>query len=453
MTQRSLRRPAHLRVRLGALLALAALSASCSSDNDDAGAASGGSGGRSGSSSSGSSGLGGSDSGTGVAGDHTTGVAGESVTGGVGGGDGASRYVLPGVRFDPDYNATTYVVVLDSLAAEQIDWDRAREFPGFADVWVHEGSMFVSQEDFTITKYSVDDSGELVEQERLGFANYGPTDFGFWRNVFVSSTKAYFLNGSSEYVVWNPESMEITGTIPLPELPQQGELTAFPGYSDRSALIRDGLLYQPMYWTDESYFKFAPESRILVVDVNEDEVVDTLDAPCPGLDFATADATGNLYFSSWVFAPTGAAVLSQPATCVVGLPASESSPSVVFDVPAVMDGHQGGAMRHLGGDSFLLSVLHDEHAPDDAMGDPQIIGNGNNWRFWTYDAASNEGEMVDSIDWNSGGAYLAEVEGRQLLLVPSSDYSKTTAYAIRDDGAFERAFESQGWSVRLFELD
>jgi hypothetical protein len=362
------------------------------------------------------------------------------------------NYALSSVVFDVDYNATTYLALLDALDEERIDWDRAREFRGLADVWVRDGSIFISQEDFTITKFSVEE-GRLIERGQLGFGAYGPTDFGFWRNAFVSSTKAYFLNNSSEYVVWNPQSMEIIGTVPLPVLADREDLMAFPGYSDRAAVVQDGLLFQPMYWTDESYFKFTPDSRILVVDVERDALVDVLEAPCPGLDFVTSDLAGSLYFSSWVFAPGGAAVLSQPATCVVRLATADLSLSVPFNVADVMAGHEGGVMRHLGGESFLFSVLHTEHAPATVAGDPQLVANGNNWRFWSYDRATGSASPLDAIDWNSGGAYGAEVDGRKLMLVPTSDYSATTAYELAADGSSPRIFDTRGWSLRLFELE
>jgi hypothetical protein len=368
--------------------------------------------------------------------------------------EGKPHYLLSSVLFDADYNATTYLNLLDSIDAEQIAWDQAREFPGFADAWVRDGSIFVSEVNLTITKFSVE-GRRLVEEARLGFGDYGPSEseFGFWRNVFISPTKAYFLNGSTEYIVWNPQSMEITGTVPLPVLADRGDLKAYPGYSDRAALVRDGLLYQPMYWTDESYYKFTPDSRILVVDVQHDALVDVIEAPCPGLDFATADSAGSLYFSSWVFAPGGAAVLSQPATCVVKLASAGSSLSVPFKVAEVMGGHEGGVMRHLGGERFLLSVLHSERAPASAAGDPQMIANGNNWRFWSYDSASGSASTLDAIDWNSGGAYAAEVDGKKLMLVPKSDYSATTAYEIGETGVPKRVFDTKGWSLRLFELE
>jgi hypothetical protein len=366
--------------------------------------------------------------------------------------EGEPRYVLSSAVFDVDYQATTYLALLGSLDQAQIDWDQAREFPGFADLWVRDGSIFVSEEDLTITKFSVD-GGELVERGQLGFAGYGPTDFGFWRNTFISSTKAYFLNNNSEYIVWNPQSMEITGTVPLPVFDDRDDLKAYPGYSDRAAVVRDGLLFQPMYWTDESYFKFSPDSRILVFDVERDALVEVLEAPCPGLDFATSDSAESLYFSSWVFAPGGASVLSQPATCVVKLSTADLSLSVPFNVADVMAGHEGGIMRHLGGENFLFSVLHSEHAPAADAGDPQLVANGNNWRFWSYDQTSGSASALEGVDWNSGGAYAAEVDGRKLMLVPTSDYSATTAYELAGDGSPRRLFDSQGWSLRLFELE
>ena len=208
-----------------------------------------------------------------------------------------------------------------------------------------------------------------------------------------------------------------------------------------------------MYWTDESYFKFTPDSRILVFDVERDALVDVLEAPCPGLDFATSDSAGSLYFSSWVFAPGGAAVLSQPATCVVKLETSDLSLSVPFNVADVMAGHEGGLMRHLGGESFLLSVLHSEHAPATDAGDPQTVANGNNWRFWSYDRTTGSASALDAIDWNSGGAYAVEVDGTKLMLVPTTDYSATTAYELGGDGSPRRLFDTSGWSLRLFELE
>lgn len=67
-----------------------------------------------------------------------------------------------------------------------------------------------------------------------------------------------------------------------PELPAPPGFQVFPGYSDRAARVRDGKLYQPLYTTDDTFFSYAAETRIVVVDVATDDVESVLEAPCPG---------------------------------------------------------------------------------------------------------------------------------------------------------------------------
>lgn len=66
------------------------------------------------------------------------------------------------------------------------------------------------------------------------------------------------------------------------------------------ALLRADKLFVPVYWTnDEDFFSFDAKSPIRVADTEKDELVESLEAPCLGLDFATAGEDGNIYFSSW----------------------------------------------------------------------------------------------------------------------------------------------------------
>jgi hypothetical protein len=361
-----------------------------------------------------------------------------------------SAYVLSTLLFG-DEGTTGYVSVLDSLGPQTIDNTKAREFAGAADVWVHEGAVFVTNDEaFTITKFSVE-AGALVEQGVVSFASYGLASFGFWLNKFVSADKAYFLNGTLEYIVWNPSSMTITGSLPLPEAESRGGFQLFTAYSDRAAVLKDGLLYQPFYWTDESFFLFDPASRIVVTDVATDRVVNVIEAPCPGLDHATVDATGNVYFSAWVFAPGGAAVLDQPTTCVFELPA-QGEPRVAFDFPSKTDGRQGGVMRAVGNGRALLSVLHDERFPaSDAPSAPDLTY-ADNWRFWSYELASGTATPIEAIDWNAGAQYSFDIDGKTYMLVAAADYSATSVYDLGDGQSLTPAFDTPGWATRLFKV-
>jgi hypothetical protein len=374
--------------------------------------------------------------------------------GGDGGDDdtgGEHAYILGSLVFGPEAT-TSYVSVLDSLEPQTVDYNKAHEFSGAADVWVHGSSVFVADDEtLMITKYSVE-GHDLVAHEAIGFSGFGITDFGFWRNVFVSDDKAYFSNGSTQYVVWNPTTMEITGTLALPALDAREGFKAFPGYSDRAALLRDGKLYQPLYWTDDTYFRYTPDSRIAVIDVATDHVVDVIDAPCPGLDFGSADAAGNLYFSSWIYAAGAAAVLDQPATCVFEVPADGSAPRVATTFADIAGGREGAALRFLSGGRAVFSVLHDERFTVDPTTDPSVPTFGPNWRFWSYNPTTQAGAELDAIDWNAGAQYSFDIDGKDYMLVAAGDYGATTIYDLGDPAKPAATFDALGWSTRLFKL-
>jgi hypothetical protein len=360
-------------------------------------------------------------------------------------------YALGSFVFGTD-STTSYVNVLGSLDAQTLDYGKAREFGDMADIWAYDGSVFVAAaSDDTITRYSVE-NGQLVERGKLSLANYGPAEVGFWRNTFISPTKAYFLNGASDFIIWNPSTMTITGTLALPPLEARDGFMVYPGYSDRSAVIRDGKLYQPLYWTDSSYFQMSPDSRIAVFDVETDTLVDTLVAPCPGLDYATADDAGNLYFSSWIYAAGGALVLHQPDTCVVKLPAGGAAPTVAFNFKDVAGGRQGAALRFIGHGKALMSVLHGEHTTIDDTTDAGTVTYADNWRFWLYDFATGTAEQLDAFDWNDGGQYSFTIDGETYTLLSKSDYSSTSVYDLGDGSAPRHLFDTMGWSTRLFQV-
>lgn len=359
----------------------------------------------------------------------------------------AGRLVLGTLVFGTG-ETTSYVSLLADLGPQEVDLATATEISGLADVWVHEGDVFVTDSQMlTMTKYAIED-GLLVEEGVVGFAAYGLTAFGFSQNVFVSGTKAYMQNGVAELIVWNPETMMITGTIDVPDLGQEAGLEPFTGYTDRSSAIRDGRLYLAYYYTDATYFAFAPVSKIIVVDTATDAVVDTIDAPCPGIDHATIADDGTIYFSAWIFAPGGAAALEQPATCVFAVPET-GAPSVAFTVNELLPGLEGGVFRAIGGGRALLSALDRSHAPEGS--EASVIAYGDNWRFYVYEFASGTATRVESLDWNGGAQYTYEIEDEAYMLVAKGDYTETTICALGDGSTPTPIFTSPGWSIRLFD--
>lgn len=378
------------------------------------------------------------------------------VTGsGPGGETGApsdTKYVVGSVIFEPE-GQQTIISVLDSLSPQVIDYGRAIELPGWADLWVHEGHLYVSSgESPTVTKYSVSETGALVEQGVLSFAAYGEVDVAFWSNTFVAPDKAYMINGVSGYVIWDPISMVIRGTFDLPPLPAREGLLARAGTLDRANVIRDGKLYQPMYWSDTDFAVFAPDSRIVVIDIASDQVVDTIEAPCAGLDIGALDDAGNLYFSTWTSGIYQPLVLGDAGNCVARIAAGEDSADVAFTFAGVADGREGAAVRHFEDGKLLLSVFHDERVDLQGADDPWPLIGDRNWRTWSHDPLTSTTSPVESLDWNSGATYVFRVDGVSHVMVPSTDYAATTVVALSGALAATEVLEMRGWGIRLFKV-
>jgi len=364
----------------------------------------------------------------------------------------AAKYAVSSAVFSPE-GTTTTVSILDSVAAQEIDYDRAWVFPGWADMWVHEGDVFVSDgESPVITKFEVAADGSLVEVGRLSFAAYGEIDAAFWSNTFVSPTKSYMINGTAEYVIWNPSTMTITGSLALPTLEDRMGLRVRAGTMDRSNVIRDGLLYQPMYWSDEDYTQFAPDSRIVVIDIASDQVVRVIEAPCAGLDVGTQDAAGDLYFSTWTSGVYSPLVLGTEPNCVARIRAGETTATAAFTYASVAEGREGAAVRASSDGRLVFSAFHDERVDLAGAADPWELIGQDNWRLWVYDPATGAASVIDSIDWNSGATYMFELDGRTDVLVPAADAASSRVYALDGGVNGTPLFDTRGWAMRLFKV-
>jgi hypothetical protein len=378
------------------------------------------------------------------------GPEGESPTGRV-----DSRFVLCTIVTD-DEGSTAYVSVLPSLdlGGASVSQERAREFPGDADLWVRGGKIFVASGDEpTITRYAVDEQGDLIQEQTLSFAGQGVQSAAFWNNTFVSDERAYMANGVSEYVIWNPTSMLIEGTIELPALPDRDGLVATAGLADRANQVVGGKLYQPIYWTDSDSARRTDDSRIAVIDVERGEFLEYLSAPCPGLDYSTRAADGRLYFSNWTGGVGTHYVLGTAPNCVAALDPIDGSVRRAFEFSEVTGGHEGAALAYVDGDRFSMSVFHEEKVADlAAAADPFEIIADRNWQLYSYEARSGNAAPVGGIDWNSGAVYYTRVGSRLLPLVPGENYASTDVYDLGDGTQATPLFATSGWVLRVFAL-
>ncbi|OJH39527.1 MxcI [Cystobacter ferrugineus] len=372
----------------------------------------------------------------------------------------------PGPREKPVYSlattifsqagSATYVSVFDSLDVTGLDLEKAREHSGFATIGAVDGALFVgSGEAPEVLRYNVSDDGSLQDAGKVSFANYGLQSAALYLNHFVDSTSAYMSLDETRRIVWNPSTMQISGALDAQGLASEREGLVVKSSYDRARVVRDGFSFQPFYWTDGTYYDFLPGSQIAVYSNADDSLVKLIDAPCPGLDVATQDEAGNIYFSNWVFS-AAAPVLedSAPDTCVVRIKAGEQVLDSAWtrSLSALVGNRQTAAYRYLANGVGIVAVFHAENVVINNETEPSVITSGNHWKLWRVNLDAGTAAPVEGLDFIAGGYYAFRIEGRTFLLLPTSDYARTSIWELGVDGAAVKRFETLGWAYQLVKV-
>jgi hypothetical protein len=362
----------------------------------------------------------------------------------------APLYVIA-TAVSTDSGSNTYVALLRSLEAQMLDLSGAREFGGWSDMAVIDGSVFVSSgESPVVSRFVAGADGALQDDGTLSFANY-VGDANFYNQEVISSTKAYLV-GEGEFVLWNPSTLEITGTLAFPDLPVREGIEPFVAL-DRGAVVRDGRMYVAVTWSDVDELNMLADSRIVVVDVERDEVVEVLEAPCPDLAIADSDDAGNLYFSNWVYSPGATLLSGDSPACVVRIPAGGTALDAWSLGYAQVNGREGAVLSNLGGGKWLFaSFLGDPAEFDPSVDDwfPWLFGD--TWQFEVLDPVSRTSSVVGGLPKHGGGYYSSRFDGVTHVLVPGDEYATTSVHALAADGSVTHELDTLGWSTRLFRL-
>lgn len=371
------------------------------------------------------------------------------------GGDAAAFYPTSSVVFS-DEGESTYVQMLTSLDAQTIDPGASIEFPGWADVWVHGGKVFLADgEAPTVTRYGVTAEGTLAEEGKISFADYGASSAAFWSHLFVAADKVYWFDTSGRTVViWDPTTMAIVRSFPLPELADRGGQTLAGPTADRSSVVRGNRAYVPFYWANWTDYDLSEDSVVLVFDTTTDTLLDTIAVPCPEINFANVDDAGTIYFSNWGYSAIPTLMDGKARACVVRvLPDSDQvDPTWKLTFADVTAGREAATFRWLGGGKALMAVFHHERVELTPDADRYALTDSANWTLWSYDLAAGTAAPFEALGWHSAGLYGTRVDDKAILSVPSGDYASTATYTLGPDGTSTKLWESVGWQTRLFKV-
>jgi len=365
--------------------------------------------------------------------------------------DGEPLYLVATWVAD-DAGTNTYVAVVSDLT-QDVDLSQALEVGGYGDAWVYDEWVFVADgESPFLTRYTVQD-GALVQDVSLSFANYAVPSTAFFDNQILTRTKAYLANVTERrYVAWNPETMEITGTVPWPEIPlESSDLEPFHSYTDRGGEVVDGLFFHGIYQHNYDWNFFGSSSSIAVYDIATDQLVSLISVPCPMMDVMSVGNDGFLYVSGWSYMPLSAAFGLSPTNCAarIDIATRTVDPAWTFNFKDVTGGLEGMAVRVREGSEGTIAVFHGSGIPvEGATGIWDLDAGDNDWEIYGIDV-STRAITPSGTRMGSGSFYEAHLDDRYFVYLPGNDATQVYEYV---DGAYVPRLSAPGWMSRLFRL-
>jgi len=368
-------------------------------------------------------------------------------------GDGAV-YALHVVVFDPEFNATSYVALTDTLDLSQVTLDSAREFPGWITIATVGGRLLVANEaDPTVTSYEITAGGEWQQNARLSFLDYGVQDAGFGRQWFVNEHKAYVELDVTKRVVWDPTDFVIRGVKENSGLElERAGLELEPGLN-RQLRLRKGPLLRPFYYADKNdWLTYAPTSQIASYDPETDEESAIIDAPCPGLHLGTQDEQGRTYFGLWDALPKLALYGQGPKPCVARTrPDGSLDEAWRPDLSTWAGDRFVMVFRYVKDGIALANVLHHEELGADFSGpyDPDVgdeVENGEHYRVWRFDLEHETAQPVEGLPKTPWGFHASDIDGHSFIFLPYDEWGRTRVFEVDlQSGVATERFDTLGW--------
>lgn len=294
-------------------------------------------------------------------------------------------YALATQVLGGETDSQTYVLLTSDLDRDvELSIDRAvLEVKGRALAAAPDGSgaLFIaSDQGPNVTRYDLNEAGALVKGASVSFLNAGITKFGEYSTQFqfVSDDKAYWFDGpTSQVVVWNPSTMRVVDTVPLPGLAAAGQVLSFT-----TAPVRDGdMLYLFAAWREN----LIVQSRVAViaVDTATDEVTIVEDDRCGYVRDGVLAEDGYLYLATEAFA-SAAHYLdgTNPAPCMLrfDVAAQEFDGTFHVELSDLVDGAAAGTLVEGPNKQAFLRVLDSQSAPADVT-NPRFLASAPVWSW------------------------------------------------------------------------
>ena len=337
-----------------------------------------------------------------------------------------------------DTTTTSYAHVVSSLSAEtEVDTSRALEIGGPAklfsagdDRWFAIGGG----EAPTITRYSLDDQGALKKGASISLQPHGVKDL--WDALyFVSADKAYYPDTANhQLIVWNPSSMEVLGSIALPETKREG----YVAYYGLSPIVRDKRVIFSVGWFDwETSDSVLAETGLVVIDSERDELERfDVDVRCAGISQAIRTGSGDTYFVSSALAASvhrlGRLALEP---CALRVLAGEDGydPDYVRKLKTLTGGALAAEPAPGAGEQLLLRVFDERRAQVEKDAQSWDLTAQAAWTWSRWNVQTDELSPLDALPPSTADVFWFRLDGKVYASETREDYSASTLIDLSSD--------------------
>jgi hypothetical protein len=336
---------------------------------------------------------------------------------------GTNPAVLVGVFVQNPEGRNIYVGAVSELPKGELDYSDFLEF-GNVDAYTYGDSVFVWDRDAaTMTRYGVrEDLSFYRDGEKLGFTGQtGGAEFYGGGHAFISKTRAYTLSSELDRViVWNPSSMEITGTIDM-EPPETRE-----GFSSSPAnpiIVGDRVVWQIVTANyDEQQIEHSVMLAVATAD-SDTPVEYIVDERCAGANGGYVDQSGDLYVRAdgyWGFYAVYGEKAAEVQTCVLRLErgAKKFDPDYMVTMEEATGSRVNWPWFHVEGSKYVAWAWDVDQKPPE---DPNDYWLSRSFKPLLVDLERGSSEPYPDLE----GTLIVSSEERQLDGKPYYEWSKT----------------------------
>jgi hypothetical protein len=349
----------------------------------------------------------------------------------------------------------SFLLTVPSLGPEaRLDLQRAVQLDTESPAFALRGKPFVytaAESQPTLLRWRVLEDGSLQQSSAISFSSAGLRRLDAAASLsFLAQDKAYFCNrfDPSSIVIWNPQTLEVRGTIEL-DLPVLGQMLPQVVLSQRADRLFAVVSWQEQFRTD--WTRFGDHVQVIAIDTATDQIISRVDEPrCNLLSAASTGSDGTAYFSpSSYYAPLrsmlgnargvdGCALRIQPG-------ADGFEPGYTLDLAAITGGRPAGDVALVSSSTAFLRVWHAELVTP-------LSPDGSNWEsvfqqpgflWWTWRIGAEQAEPI-AEQQPSKDAQVFVVDGTTYTAAHSEDSSTSVLEQLDPGGVLRPALSGPG---------